>query len=209
LTVGKRCLSKDAGWWNYEFCHTKFIRQFHARTVTDEKTRVTGFEIETEHSLGKYDERNDAYEDEEENNYVKNRKFVYTLDGPKRRDGAPNPVNGKTEMPTHAFLNSQYVDRNGNNGAAYVQEYINGDVCDEIDVTDAAIKGGTVVNGGIERSTTVRFSCGMFYELVSVDEDSTCHYIVEVTVPELCHHPSFLIHKGSTKVIKCLPVPKD
>ena len=89
----------------------------------------------------------------------------------------------------------------------FIQEYTNGDVCEGVDVTDTSIKGGSLnAMGGIERSTTVRFFCGKFAELVHVNEDSTCHYVIDVTVPALCHHPHFMAQPIPKKVVKSLPV---
>mmetsp|Transcript_29883 Transcript_29883/g.43509 ORF Transcript_29883/g.43509 Transcript_29883/m.43509 type:complete len:81 (-) Transcript_29883:265-507(-) len=61
------------------------------------------------------------------------------------------------------------------------------------------------VNNGVERATTVRFSCGKNYEILNVNEDSTCHYIFDVSVPDLCGHPLFKEPVIKTQVVKCLP----
>ena len=87
-----------------------------------------------------------------------------------------------------------------------MQEYLHGDVCEDPDVTDSVVKSGGIVDGGIQRSTTVRYSCGKSYELVKVNEDSTCHYVFDVTVPALCRHPLFRAPVVKTQVIKCLPI---
>ena len=94
----------------------------------------------------------------------------------------------------------------GGNGAIYEQEYKFGEVCDHEDVAMSVIKGGNILHGGVERSSTVRFMCGNRRELVDVKEDSTCHYILDVTVPELCHHELFRAEVTKTQVVKCLPV---
>ena len=91
------------------------------------------------------------------------------------------------------------------NGSFYSQEYTKGDVCDHEDVTDSAIKAGEFGEGGIERATTVRYSCNSELD-ISVKEDSTCHYIVEISVPTLCYHPLFKAPVSKKQVVKCLPV---
>ena len=53
---------------------------------------------------------------------------------------------------------------------------------------------------------TIRYSCGKKYELVRVNEDTTCHYVFDVTVPALCGHPLFKAEMARTQVVKCLPV---
>ena len=158
------------------------MREFHANTVVNMRTKKSHIEIEAEHSLGKYDAGIDDYDNEEEVHHMSN-------------------------SPTSIYVADD--EANWKNGPMFIQEYKNGDVCDHDDVTDSAIKGGSVGNGGIERSTLIRYSCGKWYDLVQVNEDSSCHYIIDVTVPELCEHPFFKIELASSKVVKCLPVDND
>jgi hypothetical protein len=94
----------------------------------------------------------------------------------------------------------------GGNGAVYEQEYKHGAICDHEDVALSVIKGGNVVKGSVERSSTVRFMCGKQWELIDVKEDSTCHYLLDVSVPELCQHILFKAPTMKTQVVKCLPV---
>lgn len=94
----------------------------------------------------------------------------------------------------------------GGTGSMYIQEYSHGDVCDHEDVAESVIKGGNVVHGAVERSSTVRFSCGKQLDLIDIKEDSTCHYILDVAVPELCEHALFKAPTTKTQVVKCLPV---
>lgn len=95
----------------------------------------------------------------------------------------------------------------GGNGAVYVQEYLHGDVCDHEDVSESVIRrGGDITDGIVERSSTVRFLCGSKLEIVNVQEDETCHYILDVSVPGLCEHELFRPTMTKTQVVKCLPV---
>jgi Glucosidase II beta subunit-like protein len=109
-------------------------------------------------------------------------------------------------------VNATTADRRGRGGGTgtyFEVEYTNGDVCDHSDVTDAAIiAGGAAAGGVIARASTVRFFCGKTYQL-AVSEDSTCHYIVEVTIPALCNHPVFKEPIMKKQVVKCLPVDED
>ena len=70
----------------------------------------------------------------------------------------------------------------GGNGAVYVQEYNHGDICDLEDVAGSVIRGGDVVIGSVERSSTVRFSCGKHPELVDIKEDSTVSRSIFVAI---------------------------
>jgi len=205
-TLRNKCLSRNAGWWHYEFCHMKHVREFHPKHIfagQDPGKQV--FEEEDEHSLGKYDESvHGLYEDEEEINHLETSNSVLH---------ESNNVVQESFLTLNGFgggdSETSSDSSNNGNGAVFVQEYTNGDVCEDSDVTEVAIKGGNVVDGGIERSSTVRFSCGKRHELVRVNEDSTCHYVVDVTLPELCLHPLFKAEVVSGQVVKCLPVEHE
>ena len=145
--------------------------------MLDSATGVASSKVETEYILGRYDAQvhEDSLEDQHEWEYI-----VNATDN----DGISTSQSG--------------------NGAYFYQEFTGGDVCEDPDVTDSAIKAGTVRNGGIERASTVRYSCGPALK-VTVSEDSTCHYIVEIAVPLLCEHPLFKSPASTQQVIKCLP----
>ncbi|KAL7542157.1 hypothetical protein ACHAXR_011564 [Thalassiosira sp. AJA248-18] len=200
-TLGKRsCLLKNLGWWTYEFCHTKQIRQYHANNLVDANTGFAKQTIETEHFLGIYENSGNSikdYPNEEEHLHVINATGSAADVGIDHRRGAARGQKAG---------NSKNEKQPGGNGAVYLQEYAHGDVCDHADVAESVIKGGNVVHGSVERSSTVRFSCGKRWELIDIKEDSTCHYILDVTVPELCHHALFKAPVTKTQVVKCLPV---
>mmetsp|Transcript_1421 Transcript_1421/g.2734 ORF Transcript_1421/g.2734 Transcript_1421/m.2734 type:complete len:1222 (-) Transcript_1421:137-3802(-) len=207
MTLGKRpCLLKNYGWWTYEFCHGKNVRQYHSNNLVDANTGFSKQKIESEHLLGMYENSGNSVENyphKDEHFHVVNA----TSSGPTnadlvigRRKGPQNNGGGSGGgMPKNE-------KQPGGNGAVYIQEYDHGDVCDHEDVAESAIKGGNVVHGAVERSSTVRFSCGKRLELIDIKEDSTCHYILDVTVPELCQHELFKAAVTKTQVVKCLPV---
>jgi hypothetical protein len=180
-TLGNVCLQAGTGgWWTYEFCHGNVIRQFHGEVATRKTsigTVLTSHVVESEHILGKY------------------------------------PANGAESFPNEdehkLVVNSTVAGRGserGGNGAYFEMEYVNGDVCDESDVTERAIvAGGSGLGNKIHRASSVRYFCGSNF-FVTVSEDSTCHYIIEVMVPDLCNHPFFKAPVSARQVIKCLPV---
>jgi Glucosidase II beta subunit-like protein len=90
------------------------------------------------------------------------------------------------------------------NGAYYEIEYTGGDVCDHADVTESAVVAGSHESDGVQRASSVRYMCGETME-IAVREDSTCHYIVEVRLPDLCDHPLFRAPVSKKQVVKCLP----
>ena len=184
--------------WTYEFCHKKQIRQYHANNVIDSSTGMAKQTVETEHILGVYKGSGNSIEDypnEEEHLHVVNAtgSIGGDLGIGKRKNRAQQNNKEAGQQP-------------GGNGAVYEQEYKHGEVCDHEDVAESVIKGGNVVHGSVERSSTIRFSCGKRWELIEIKEDSTCHYILDVTVPELCQHALFQAPVTKTQVVKCLPV---
>lgn len=179
--LGHKCLTSETGpWWTYEFCHTRRIRQFHEEIVSETTSTggvVMSKRMDTEHILGYYSPKlGEVFPDEDW-------RFVHNT----------------TDSPTVGASVSY------GNGAFFELEYPGGHVCDHTDVTDAAIVAGSALAGGVERSSSVRYSCGNAYAL-SVNEDSTCHYIVHVKLPELCAHPLFMAPVAKKQVVKCLAV---
>jgi hypothetical protein len=182
--------------WTYEFCHAKNIRQYHVENLIDAATGFPAQRIESEHLMGLYEGSGnsiDDYPNEEEHLHV-----VNAAGGSSDLGGIRNNMNKNSDRQRPAAA--------GGNGAVYEQEYKRGDVCDHEDVALSVIKGGNVLKGSVGRSSTVRFMCGKRWELIDVKEDSTCHYLLDVTVPELCQHSLFRAPVTKTQVVKCLPV---
>merc|ERR1712194_112590 len=183
-SLGKQCLLKKVGWWTYEFCYAKHIRQYHGDIIVDASTGTVKEQIQSdsEHLLGRFED----YPPEDEHLHVVNATNTADTDmGPRKNKKQPE-----------------------GNGAIYVQEYNHGDVCNHEEVAKSVIKGRNDLRGAVERSSTIWFSCGERWELVDIKEDSTCHYILDVTVAELCQHELFKASDAQTKtqVVKCLPV---
>ncbi|KAL3793747.1 hypothetical protein HJC23_013309 [Cyclotella cryptica] len=197
-TLGMRpCLRKNLGWWTYEFCHKVHVLQYHGAELLDARTGRMTKKIDTSHLLGLYKGSGNSFEDypnEEEHLHV-----INTTSSSSELD-----LGGSRPKPRGS--NSPNQKSAGGHGAVYVQEWHHGDVCDHEDVAESVIKGGNIVKGSVERSTTVRYSCGKTWELVDINEDSTCHYVIDVSVPELCQHPLFKAPVIKTQVVKCLPV---
>ena len=83
----------------------------------------------------------------------------------------------------------------------YVEDYTLGTLCGGDNVDNIS------PHAGIERSSQIRYYCGKKLGLIDVQEDRTCHYIVYVSIPALCHHPLFQMEKQTSvgQVTKCLP----
>lgn len=184
-TLQELCLqSNNGGWWTYEFCHKQTVRQFHELISSRRHglgAKLTSKGLESEHILGVFTDF-----DTSETLAVDDWKLVVNV----------------SDIGIVGRGNSW----GDGNGAYYDVEYFEGDVCDHSDVTSSAIvAGSTKAGGGVERSSTVRFYCGQSYDIV-VNEDSTCHYVVQVKVPFLCKHPLFRAPAMKKQIIKCLPI---
>jgi hypothetical protein len=174
--------------WVYELCHGLHLRQFHDQMVVDKLTGIGKSQVETQYILGKYHAADhESYPAESEWKHVVN---------------ATNGMQGGGLQLTKRRRRSKGAY--GGNGAYYHQEYTAGDACDDPDVTEATILAGQVQEGAVERSSTVRYSCGPVLAM-TVKEDSTCHYIADVSIPALCGHPLFKAPVSKQQVVKCLP----
>ena len=193
----KVCLISGGNeWWAYEFCYGKHVRQFHEEAVMDPVTGVTKKAATAEFMLGKYSSALDEFDDDLELDYVVNATDEGSLIGMDSSGG------GVSSSKDKKAGNNNKKNTNRGNGAYFSQEYTDGTVCEN----DETLKEKT---GGIIRSTTVRYFCGPRKELASVNEDSTCHYELDVTLPELCQHPLFRAPVMKKRVVKCLPAPDE
>ena len=158
--------------------------------MMDRSTGVSSRVVEMQFFLGRYDEGSSKLSKEDEYQRVINATMGQTSTGTGTSKKATNTRSGAPLA-------------HGGNGAYFYQEYTGGDVCDDEDVADSAIKAGEVGEGLVERSTTVRFGCGSEFKL-NVKEDSTCHYVADVTIPALCQHPFFRAPVSKKQVVKCI-----
>lgn len=151
--------------------------------------RITGTastSLDTDHILGKY--------------------FAVDHEKVRKEEEWKHISGGSNARKSSGHKNAGNGEPSDSNTVYYVQEYTKGDVCDNEDVTDSAIKAGEIGEGRIERATTVRYACGNVMEM-NVKEDTTCHYIVDVTIPALCGHPLFKAPVSNKQVVKCLVAP--
>jgi hypothetical protein len=179
--------------WSYEYCHRKHVRQFHEMISINVESGIASTGTEDIYMLGFYSEELDSYPDGEEWKYLVNTTSAPSSSG---KDGSLKTRSGSAGSS----------DSGGRGVAAYFKaEYVGGDVCDDPDVADAAIKAGSVGGGHSERACSIRYACGSTFDIY-VNEDSTCHYIVDITVPDLCYHPFFKVPVAKKRVVKCIPV---
>lgn len=171
----KLCIQTTIGWWSYEICHKQQIRQYHEATTTRRNEMGALFVAR-------------VMETEHVLGRFQEDSIVTTLWGD---EGS-------------IVVNSTAVKHIDGGSTYYEIEYIGGDFCDGSDVKDSAIVAGAAGSGGLTRASSVRYFCGPRLDVV-VNEDSTCHYTVEVAVPDLCVHPLFIEPVSKRQVVKCLP----
>jgi hypothetical protein len=194
--TGDFCLQTGTGgWWVYEFCPGEYIRQFHETTLLDRLSGQASTAVDTEHILGRYIS-------EDHNWLTKENQWMHVVNATETGVGS-----GTKSSTARKGKSNKLSNKLGGNGAYFFQEYTKGDVCDHEDVTDSAIKAGSFGEGGIERASTIQYSCGVVLDM-NVKEDSTCHYIVDISVPTLCDHPLFKAPTSKKQVVKCLPLPQ-
>jgi len=200
-TLGRTCLVLATNdWWAYEYCYGKKLRQFHDEIVADTATGSAQKTTTAEYSLGKYSADLDHPENINELDYLVNvtKDDESTIIG-KTKDKSNTIIRTKQSATAAAAAAAKQKKLERGNGAYFVQEYKDGTVCEN----DKTLIDQT---GGIARATTIRYFCGPDKQLISVHEDSTCHYEIDITIPELCEHPLFRAPVMKQRVVKCLPV---
>ena len=201
--------------WTYELCYGKHIRQYHETAKVNEGTNMfmVSKESEQEHFLGYHDPLIlDEYSDKDEPFFLSSSVTTTQPDEPSQPfnqvqlDIIEKVKSIKAESSSSFDTTGMIMeDEDGSTtDCVFVQEYTNGEVCEHPDVTDSIMKGNLI--GSVERSTTIRYSCGSTLEIQRVQEDTSCHYVMDITVPELCHHPNFQTPHVETNVVKCIPI---
>lgn len=147
------CFRRQDGWWTYEFCHGKHLRQMHIHVEEDGSS--TTHEVQSSYDLG-----------------VMTSAEAQPVDASEEAKRVIRPASSPDTV-------------------AYAVPYGNGANCE--------ITGGP-------RAAEIHYVC-MGVEspthLVSVKEDSTCHYIAVVHTPYLCQHPKFSAIQEQTVRISC------
>ena len=192
-------------------CHGLHIRQFHETIMVDKLTGVAKNQVETEYNLGKYHAA-------DHETYTADMEWKHVVNATDDGAGGAGADGRLQQQPTKRRRRGKGAY--GGNGAYYQQEYTAGDACEDPDavvvvVTDASssmmktagqASSSASFGGVVERASTVRYACGPALGM-SIKEDSTCHYIVDVTIPALCGHPLFKAPVSKQQVVKCLPAP--
>ena len=174
------CFYRLEGWWTYEFCYLKSLRQFHqekaqgAAAGKPDATTVT-----QDYTLGKWWEPPKAAGGAAAAAAAAVGTAGDEADGGAADGGAATSANSNMELREDAKTRKKY----------WSQEYGNGTLCDMT---------------GRPRLTEVRLQCspGEPSHLSSIEEVSTCRYLVHFSSNLLCKHPGFVAdeHRDVTQV---------
>lgn len=214
---GYDCLEMKIGWWTYAYCHGERILQFHRVTSIDPLTQKVNLSVNQQYILGKYDiDGAEGFTKDQELSKIVSPGSENLIgtdhsiggSGSIKKDATDGHISDqerrqKRELRRYLFGTRSSETSGRGNGAYYEIEYRDGDVCGEDQSEDLDDSSPTK---GVKRSSTVRFFCGSTMNLAKVVEDRTCHYTLDVTIPELCHHQYFKVAKVKTQVVKCLPM---
>ena len=204
----EECLTFFAGWWTYKFCYLDALNQFHrearqqvaGQTAALHGQQAADIVTTAEYELGHF------------------ARSSGQSAASSHAKGVPAQT-ASTVSPTEIVMRTSIV-RGATWEETYVRQlYSDGTACD--------------VKPGSTRQTEVRFVCDsngpqqqqqqqsnaqqqqqqqqaraqpQKAALVSVSEDSTCHYVAVVTVPALCSHPLFSPELPTVHEIECTEV---
>jgi len=186
-----QCWLRHEGWWTYEICYGRHVRQFHIKVVKTGKGHKQV--LEQEYLLGSA-------------NTTQIKPSVTDATGRKSAGiVAPSQIIGglvvaATDLTeateAAAVLDEDGIPVNGlyvmmdNPGRTTLRQYLrHGNAC-RTDMDSADGSGREILN----RSTQIQYVCDddeAAAGIISIAETHTCSYLAIVHLPVLCTHPSF------------------
>mmetsp|Transcript_43476 Transcript_43476/g.90698 ORF Transcript_43476/g.90698 Transcript_43476/m.90698 type:complete len:460 (-) Transcript_43476:346-1725(-) len=172
------CFYRMEGWWTYEYCFMKSIRQFHQEKSKAGAGKGEAAAVTQDYRLGTY--------------WMPDESLEEATDGDA---GSPSDDVTSNSGPDLANFRGEMLEDQKTRRKLWRQSYGNGTHCD---VT------------GSPRESEVRFQCAVNEpsHLASIEEVSTCRYVVQFRTSLLCPHPAFDAEKKEAKVelIQCEPL---
>ncbi|KAJ3327493.1 hypothetical protein HDU76_011709 [Blyttiomyces sp. JEL0837] len=178
------CLYWVQGWWTYEFCYKRHVRQFHPLTPEEEK--ITPRHKIQNYIIGKYPG------DIPDSALSTNTKESTANQNPNPEDKALEPV---VLGPT----DSELVERDHEDVVSVYlkQRWGGGTPCD--------------VNDAGPRAVEIQYHCSPNEYIQQVRETGSCRYLMIINTPRLCmdpFRPRSKLAEPSTQIV-CDPVLPD
>ncbi|KAJ3213328.1 Protein OS-9 [Dinochytrium kinnereticum] len=182
--ASKDCLYYIHGWWTYEFCHNRHVRQFHQRTKEEE--------------LANPDQKQD---------YILGR-----FPAPPPMSSPASPLSGEkkraAETKDVAEPLTELEERSLNFGGAEIHDHeVDGK---SVAYLKQVWGDGTACEVGQvgPRSAEIQYHCNPYFDQISaVRETGSCRYLIHIQTKRLCSDPAFLpkqVDHGTS--IVCEPV---
>jgi hypothetical protein len=182
------CIKRNEGWWTYEFCIGRQIRQYH---------RESDGSITSEFLLGMYDtEKNNpsssSASSEQQQQEYHQRQLVY------------EHIDATQETPRPAFL--EYYAQ----GTPCNEFEVPRPRTTKVYYYCSTTTGGGTSTGSSSSSSTS--SSSSHHHILSVKETQTCTYTLKIASPVLCEHPHFINEEEKSEdhaeMIHCIPQEK-
>ena len=191
MSLKGTCFYRLEGWWTYEFCYQKSVRQFHQEKVAATANKPESTKVTQDYTLGAFSL--DKRAGTASASSAAASTTPATSGGGASSDEASGAAAGKAaaaadELREDAKTRKKY----------WSQLYTNGTKCDMT---------------GRPRETEVRLQCspGEPSFLASIEEVSTCRYLLHFSTNLLCKHPGFAAdqNKEVTQAVQCEPLGPD
>ena len=185
------CVTLMQGWWSYEFCHQKTVRQFHAEAMPVKEgagpsnQRQSVQMVETASiRLGSYDGQVTASK-RKSTTYFDSQMLSSTRREASRAMrlivNAQTPLLQDEDFPKGSVASRGEVSHLKRR-RYLLYSYTHGDPCTGTPEGDAV--------GNVARSTTVKLTCASDRKMSAfVREPATCEYVLVLAFPELCTLP--------------------
>ena len=209
------CFYRLEGWWTYEFCFQKSIRQFHQEKVRPTAAKAETTTITQEYTLGAWTSSPQM----QATGSVARGAGVATPGGETATNdpGSESKAALLEDVATATTVASQAFYGDGNSGRGVGRD--GGDGSSDADELKEDVKtrkkywsqlygnGTQCLLTSKRRETEVRLQCSPNEPsfLSSVEEVSTCKYLVHFSTNLLCKHPAFVAdeNKEEAQTIHC------
>ena len=189
------CFYRLEGWWTYEFCFEKGLRQFHQEKVKATANKPESTSITQEYTLGSWWVPPAAAKSTEVADLAK-AALGDDGNGAGSTGSSSASAGSSSASARSAASHDDELKEDAKTRKKYwSQQYGNGTMCDM---------------NGKPREAELRLQCspGEPSFLASVEEMATCRYLVHFSTNLLCKHPGFAADESKEEVhnVQCEPL---